>query len=246
MPATPLRRVLGTFVLTLAFTAASAQMNMMGSDMMGENAEITVLAEQQIEMLPENPLAWIGFDLSGIDGEIDVMSPAPGFLYANQGTHAVTVDGEAQTLQVGEALFVAQDARVSLQRGEGLWHIVLADPEADAPAELEGADVVFSSGELEGIPDAPVELRFLLVALPMGGMTSAHTHPGPEFIYVTRGDIEYETGLNDTEMLHVGDHRALPAGTAVQKRNPVGAMAAFLSWFFVDPDRPFASEESFD
>jgi hypothetical protein len=134
-----------------------------------------------------------------------------------------------------------------LESGAGLWHIVLADPEAELPEELEGAEVAFSSGELAGLPDGPAALRFLLVDLPMmDSATTVHSHPGPEYIYVSEGEIEYETGLADTEMLTVGDDRALPADTAVQKRNPTGEPAAFLSWFVVDPEAPFAPETSFD
>jgi quercetin dioxygenase-like cupin family protein len=245
------------FIAAAAFTMAHAQMGAsdtsqtgmadMGMMMMGEGGEMTVLAEEQLDMLPEGPLAWTALDLSGVEGEINVTSPAPGFLYASEGSHTVTADGEEMMLGQGESVFAPQGTEVSLESGMGLWHIVLADPEAQIPAGLEGAEVAFSSGELEDIPEAPVALIFALVDLPMmGSATTVHTHPGPEYIYVSEGEIEYETGLADTEMLTVGDDRALPADTAVQKRNPTGEPAAFLSWFVVDPEAPFAPETSFD
>lgn len=37
----------------------------------------------------------------------------------------------------------------------------------------------------------------------------------------------------------------IPPGTPVQKRNPFKRPAVFLSWFLVDPDRPFAPKARF-
>lgn len=218
---------------------------MMGGQMLGGTADTMVLAEQQVDALPEGSLAWTVFDLSPVQGEINITSPAPGFLYAHEGSHTVTVGSEEMMLEEGQAVFVGQGSDLSLSGGQGLWHSVLASPDAQAPAGLEEAEVVASSGELQGIPETPVQLSFVLVDLPMGTQTAVHQHPGPEYIYVTQGDIEYETGVSDTETLQVGDNSALQANTAVQKRNPMGNMASFISWFVVDPDMPFASDASF-
>ncbi len=218
----------------------------MGMDMMGEGAEITSLAEAEVDTLPEGPLAWIALDLSGVRN-INVTSPAPGFFYAHAGPHSITTDGEEHMLESGQAVFIPEGSEVMLEGSQGLWHIVLADPEAELPGALGNAQVAFTSGELEGLPEGPAVLRFLLVELPMiGSATTVHTHPGPEYIYVSEGEIEYETGLADTETLQVGDHRALPADTPVQKRNATDERATFLSWFVVDPDEPFAPEATFD
>ena len=42
-----------------------------------------------------------------------------------------------------------------------------------------------------------------------------------------------------------GGAEAIPPDTALQKRNPFKEPAAFLSWFLVDPDQPFAPKASF-
>jgi hypothetical protein len=97
-------------------------------------AETTALAETELDSLPEGPLAWIALDLSGIDGEISVTSPAPGFLYAHEGSHGASADGEEVTLEPGEAVFVPAGSEVMLESGAGLWHIVLADPEKSSRA----------------------------------------------------------------------------------------------------------------
>jgi quercetin dioxygenase-like cupin family protein len=81
---------------------------------------------------------------------------------------------------------------------------------------------------------------------PRGGRTTVHTHPGPEFIYMTRGRIEYENALVGTRRLGPGGAEAIPPGTPVQKRNPYEREAVFLSWFLVDPDKPFAPEAEFE
>ncbi len=48
------------------------------------------------------------------------------------------------------------------ESGEGLWHIVLANTEIMLPGQLEGTQVAFTGGELEGLPEGPAALRFLL------------------------------------------------------------------------------------
>ncbi|PLS78515.1 MAG: hypothetical protein CYG59_18125 [Chloroflexi bacterium] len=72
------------------------------------------------------------------------------------------------------------------------------------------------------------------------------THPGPETIYVRAGPFEYHNALHGTETVQVGDVRALPPGTPVQKRNPSSQAAAFLTLLVVDPNQPLAPEASFD
>lgn len=70
--------------------------------------------------------------------------------------------------------------------------------------------------------------------------------PGPEYIYATQGEIDYQNAIIGTEQTVEGMDHALPPDTAVQKRNPAGGMATFLSFFVVDPDEPFAPEASFE
>lgn len=220
---------------------------MMGGDqMLGGDAQTTTLAEQQADVLAEEPLAWIGFDLSGLGEEINITTPAPGFLYANEGSHAVTVEGEEMTLDTGEAIFTQEGAEVGLMSGQGVFHVLLTAPNVDVPGALAGAEVIFTSGELKGIPETPARLSFVLVELPMGSQTSVHAHPGPEYIYVTQGEIEYQNSIIGTQTMTAGDDHSIPPDTAVQKRNPRGDTAEFLSWFVVDPDQPFASEASFE
>jgi quercetin dioxygenase-like cupin family protein len=104
---------------------------------------------------------------------------------------------------------------------------------------------LFESPPLEGVPDGEVELRFIRVEMPSQSQTSIHTHPGPEYIYVTEGEFEYQNALIGTKTMGPGDDAALPADTAVQKRNPRGPTAVFLSWFVVAAGEPFAPAAEF-
>jgi quercetin dioxygenase-like cupin family protein len=80
---------------------------------------------------------------------------------------------------------------------------------------------------------------------PRGGLTTVHTHPGTEFIYMTEGRIDYENALVGVKRLGPGGAEAIPPDTPVQKRNPYRREAVFLSWFLVDPGEPFAPEAEF-
>lgn len=211
---------------------------------LGGNARSTVLAMGMVEQLTAGPLAWLGQDVAA-PTEV-AHTHAAGFIYAAHGRHTVMLDGEERTLEKGQAMFLEHGADHTHARGS-FWEITLATLQPEGPAALENARVLFVSEPLEGIPEPPVSLSFVKVELPADrGETAIHAHPGPEFIYVTSGDLEYETALNETERLSEGDHRGLPPDTAVQKRNRQPEPAAFLSWFVLDPDRPFSSDADFD
>ena len=129
------------------------------------------------------------------------------------------------------------------EAGAVLWEFRLARPGA---APVRGATRrVFESEPLRGIP-TPAEASFLAVTLaPRGGRTTVHAHPGPELIYQLSGRIDYQNALIGTKRLGPGGLEGIPPETAVQKRNPYKEPAVFLSWFLVDPDRPFAPKASF-
>jgi quercetin dioxygenase-like cupin family protein len=200
---------------------------------LGASAKTTVLAEATVD-LPEGPLAWTAFTVSEVKHE-----HADAFVHA-QGSTTVTIDGESTQLADGEAMFVPAGTRHRHGSGSA-WDVVLDNPDVEAPSEP-----VFRSDSLEGLPDGEALLRAILVELPPDTQTSIHTHPGPEFVYVTRGPFAYENAIIGEVEAHDGDTHTAPAGTPVQKRNPDGAdTGAFLSWFVVEPDEPFAPEASF-
>ena len=216
-------------------------------DGLGGTSTIEVLAEEQVDTLPSGPHSWVAHEMQmDADSGTVVHQHELGFIYAPDGGHTVMIDGEEIQLEAGESVFIGQD--IEHTHAEGMfWDIRLAAADnVSPPAGLEDASQLFASPQLEGIPDSPVNIRFIFAELPVGGETSVHTHPGSEYIYVTQGDIDYQNAIVGTESMTVGDDYSLPANTAVQKRNPDGGPAVFLSWFIVDPDEPFAPEASFE
>ena len=168
------------------------------------------------------------------------------FVHARRGSPNLRAAGRDRTLAAGEGAAIRAGSfhrHGAVDDRAVLWEIRLARPGA-APAP--GATRrVFESEPLRGTP-APAEARFLAVTLaPRGGRTTVHVHPGPELIYQLSGRIDYQNALIGTKRLGPGGLEGIPPGTAVQKRNPFKQPAVFLSWFLVDPDRPFAPKASF-
>lgn len=220
----------------------------MGSDSMGRDsgmgalggsARTVLLDESTVDSLGDGPLAWSAFVVSDVEHE----HPAA-FVHAVEAT-TVTISDDAQELEEGSAMFVP--AGTPHRHGPGTaWDVLLAPPDVEQPAGITG-DAVFRSDRLEGLPEGEAQLRALLVELPPDAQTSVHTHPGPEYIYATRGRFVYQNGIIGESETTEGDDHTLPGGVPVQKRNPPGGdEAAFLSWFVVARDEPFAPSASFD
>jgi glucose/arabinose dehydrogenase/plastocyanin/quercetin dioxygenase-like cupin family protein len=217
-----------------------------GMAAMGGNAQTDVLAEVRVNSLPDGPLSWMAHEVTLAPGQTITHRHELGFIYLPEDvptetrTHTVRLQGREITLQRGEAVFTGQNVEHTHVGPGVFWDIRLARPNAGPPAGMQNARRIFASPPLEGLPQAPVQVRFIDVELPPGGQTSIHTHPGPEYIFVTRGSIVYENAIEGTIRMGPGEGHGLPANTPVQKRNPSGQAASFLSWFIVDPNQPFA------
>jgi quercetin dioxygenase-like cupin family protein len=201
---------------------------------LGGSAATQTLARERLESLPPRPLAWVAHELVLDPGERPRRGDEPGFMYVRRGTLG--------DLGAGEAV-ARQDARALVAGPEGVeaWDIRLA-----APGSGPGAGPpVFESAPLEGIPERPLASMIEVTVPPRGGRTTVHTHPGPEFVYMTEGRIDYQNALVGTKRLGPGGAEAIPPDTPVQKRNPYEREAVFLSWFLVDPEEPFAPGAEF-
>ncbi len=206
---------------------------------LGNMAQVTPLARQQVEGLSGTALAWSA-------DRVTLSEPLThqhelGFAYAEGAAHTLTVGGQATMIEVGKGAAVST---ASHTHSSGTFlEIRLAAPGA---APQANATRVFASEALDGIPTGTVNLQFVDVVLPPnGGMTNVHTHPGTETIYARAGSFEYQSALHGTEQLQVGAVRSLPPDTSVQKRNPAGEESAFLALFIVDPAKPLAAEAGF-
>jgi quercetin dioxygenase-like cupin family protein len=215
---------------------------------LGGSAGTEVLAQTRLGDRPPGELAWVAYETSVDPGQMVVHRHGLAFVYARRGSHQIRSAGRRQSLAEGEGAAVGAGIphrHVAGNGGSTLWEIVLARPGSRPPPGAGPARRVFESEPLEGIPD-PAEVTFIEVTLPpRGGRTTVHTHPGPEFIYQLSGRINYQNAIIGTRRLGPGGAEGIPPGTAVQKRNPFSRPATFLSFFLVDPDRPFAPKASF-
>ena len=180
------------------------------------------------------------------------------FVYAENGAHRLTADrvitevfGEDTDHTLGETVSVlselAQGGAPVMGDSEHL-HEAADGPSTFWETRLDYPDyilsdprveTVFVSPTLEEIPDNSLAV-FVSVEVSPGGETSVHSLPGPEFIYQFTGSIDYQNGLIGVRPMTPGDIEGIPPVTLVQKRKAAGQTAAFLFWFLVDPNEPFA------
>ena len=229
---------------TLVAPAGAGQVSL-GGAALGGNAQTTVLAQLGFNEVPGGPLAWVTHRLKlGAGEEIDHRHQAA-FVYAAEGTHVLGHDGGTERLQEGHGSSIEAEVehRHITSNGPSVFWETRLDRPGSAPAGFD-VDTVFESPVLEDIPETPLAV-LVLVVIPPGGETSVHSHPGPEFIYQLSGGIDYQNGIIGVRPMVPGDIEAIPPVTSVQKRNPSGGEAAFLSWFLVDPKQPFASPSVF-
>jgi quercetin dioxygenase-like cupin family protein len=208
------------------------------SGALGSGSKTALLGRDQLAGDPGR-VAWLAHEIRLARAESIEHQHEFAFVYAHRASAAI----DGKRLAEGEGAPVAAGTRHTHAAADGaavLWEIRLARPGAGAPPGVRGARRVFESEPLEGIqPDAIAS--FLRVTVPArGGMTTVHTHPGPEFIYQLSGQIDYQNAIVGTRRMRPGDAEGIPPNTAVQKRNPLAADGVFLSWFLVDPDKPFA------
>lgn len=222
--------------------------NLMGGGALGGSAATELLAEANQVEVPSGEVAWVADEVRLDPSQSVSHAHSFSFVWASEGAHSVNVSGEATDLTSGEGLAVPAGTDHTHTAGDAeslFWEIRLASPGEGPPEGMDDSRRVFASEPLQGIPDQPTA-SFVEVVVPAdGGQTSVHTHPGPELIYQLTGEIDYENAIIGEVRLGRGGLEGIPPETAVQKRNPTEEDAAFLSWFLLDPDQPFASPAAF-
>lgn len=212
-----------------------------GAGALGGGASVETLARTTLSEAPRGELAWVADELRLAPGEELTHTHELAFAYARRGPQRL----DDETLEPGAGAALEPSVRHTHGAegaGSVLWEIRLAPP---GSKPVRGGRRVFASESLEGIP-AGADASFLQVTVARrGGQTTVHTHPGPEFIYQLSGRIDYQNAIIGTRRLGPGGAEAIPPDTAVQKRNPFKEPAAFLSWFLVDPNQPFAPKATF-
>ena len=215
---------------------------------LGGSARVDTLARTPLATRPSGEVSWIADEVRLDPSDAIQHSHELAFAYARGGSQTLRAGGVEQAIPEGGGVAVPAGSRhrhASGERGAVLWEIRLARPGSPSAAGMTHASRLFESEPLEGIP-VQAEASLLSVSVPpRGGRTTVHTHPGPELIYQLSGLIEYQNTLIGTKRLGPGGLEGIPPGTAVQKRNPFSRRAVFLSWFLVDPHRPFAPKARF-
>lgn len=216
---------------------------------LGGNVKVETLARASLEQRPRGEIVWITDEVRLRAGESIDHRHGLAFAYARRGSQLLRHAGEKRSIDPGAGAAVASGESHTHSAGREpatIWETRLASSGARPAPGFEHSRRVFESGPLRGIP-TPARVSFLSVTVPpRGGRTTVHTHPGPELIYQLSGRIDYQNALIGTKRLGPGGLEAIPPGTAVQKRNPFSRPAVFLSWFLVDPSRPFAPEAEFE
>ena len=220
----------------------------MGGEALGGNARTTGLASYVLEEPPTAEVAWIGTGVQiGRDATLDHRHELA-FVYAVEGSHRLEIGSDRHGIDEGEGLVIPAGATHRHEGGDGATLFLetrLAPPGSAYPAgDADEALSLFESEPLGELPQNPLVV-FVHVLVPSGGETSVHTHPGPEFITQIDGRINYENAIIGAIEMEPGGFEGIPAGTAVQKRNPFAEDAEFLSWFVVDANQPFASPARF-
>ena len=216
-----------------------------GVGALGADARVETLARASVRTPPPADPVWVADEFRLGPGRALTRDGAFAFVYARRGDHDLTLDEERRPLAEGQAAAAPAGERRTYRADDDpatVWEIRLAS-RGSPPAR--GARRVFESEPLEGLPERAA-LSFLSVTVPpRGGRTTVHTHPGPELVYELSGTIDYQNALIGTRRLAPGGLEGIPPDTPVQKRNPYREPAEFLSWFAVDPDKPFAPAASF-
>jgi quercetin dioxygenase-like cupin family protein len=219
-----------------------------GVGALGASAGTRTLARTRLDERPSGELAWVAHETRLEPGETIAHRHELSFVYARRGSHTLHAAGGRSSLREGEGAAVESGLPHRHAAGSdspAFWEVRLAPPRSGAPPGVGPARRVFESQPLDGIP-APALASFIEVTVPpRGGRTTVHTHPGPEFIYELSGRIDYQNAIIGTRRLGPGGAEGIPPETAVQKRNPFARPATFLSFFLVDPDRPFAPKARF-
>ena len=220
----------------------------MGGEALGGNASTTLLGQQVLEKELSGDLAWVAHEVRLAPGESIDHAHEFAFVYAKEGTHLLKEGSDSKRLEPTRGAPVESNKVHRHQAPAGrsvFWEVRLTMPGSGPPSDVTEAQLIFESEVLKGIPNSSLA-TFVHVSVPSGGQTSVHTHPGPEFIYQLSGRIEYQNGIIGSIEMGPAATEGIPAGVAVQKRNPFGEQAEFLSWFLVDLIKPFASPARFE
>ena len=220
----------------------------MGGGALGDGSITVPVAQGLLDAQPGATVAWTAFTIELGEGDTVEGTGEAGFLYVVAGRVDVEWGEQERGLGPEEGVLVNAGVPFTLRAAGGsatVWDIRLRPPaDGAAPDYAPAATLAWRSDPLQDIPPLPLAVM-ALVTVPPGGQTIVHTHPGPEFIVVTAGRIDYQNAHKEALGVGVGTAETIGPGVQVQKRNPYDEDGVFLSLFLVDAGQPFASAARF-
>ena len=220
----------------------------MGGGALGDGSITVPVAQGLLDAQPGATVAWTAFTIELGEGDTVAGTGEAGFLYVVAGRADVEWGEQERGLGPEEGVLVNAGVPFRLRAAGGaatVWDIRLRPPaDGAAPDYAPAATLAWRSDPLQDIPPLPLAVM-ALVTVPPGGQTIVHTHPGPEFIVVTAGRIDYQNAHKEALGVGVGTAETIGPGVQVQKRNPYDEDGVFLSLFLVDAGQPFASAARF-
>jgi quercetin dioxygenase-like cupin family protein len=173
---------------------------------------------------------------------IFVNQDGPGFIYALQGTHAISRnDGErVSTLEQGKAMWV-DGSDYSHQSGEPsdqVWYFISlrSITERGKPLPYPSAKLLYQSDDLQTTPPGKKIVHQLgYITMEAGGRTSAHTHGGTEAFFVMKGSVELKASDGRKVQLGEGQGASINPGVVMQLR-VIGDRPVQILTYFVTPE----------
>lgn len=176
-------------------------------------------------------------------------SHAEGFLYVDQGSQVLTVQGENPVdLHSGQSIFQRSLAHVHANPGDlpNHWYFIGVWPSAvrGAPPVSALIQVLY---ETENLPAAIVESGPYIetlrrVSVGQSGRTAAVQYGGIELLYVLSGTVSmHRTGRSAAEVA-AGQGAWDTPGSAVQVYNVGTATATYLDFILTPSGHPFETE----
>ncbi|MDE2639130.1 MAG: hypothetical protein OXI03_00960, partial [Chloroflexota bacterium] len=190
----------------------------MGGGALGDGSITVPVAQGLLDAQPGATVAWTAFTIELGEGDTVAGTGEAGFLYVVAGRADVEWGEQERGLGPEEGVLVNAGVPFTLRATGGsatVWDIRLRPPaDGAAPDYAPAATLAWRSDPLQDIPPLPLAVM-ALVTVPPGGQTIVHTHPGPEFIVVTAGRIDYQNAHKEALGVGVGTAETIGPGEQV-------------------------------
>ena len=140
----------------------------MGGSALGGNADTVLLAQQVLQDLPAGDLVWAGYETRLEAGEGVHHTHEFAFVYAISGLHLVYQGMLRRGLEPNQGNVISANIghqHAPLGGASTFLEVLLTAPGSDPPPNSADPRLVFESGTLQDIPNAPLA-TFVLIPTP--------------------------------------------------------------------------------